>query len=678
MSPFLRGLNASQQKAVCHNHGPLLVLAGAGSGKTRVLTSRIARLVHEKICKPSQILAVTFTNKASLEMQERIAKMASTSAAHAMTIATFHSLGARILREHGEAIGIRRNFTILDDYQRSAAIKEVVRNAGSVKLVDKHEEIGWAISLAKNTSLDPEKYEADNPGTPRFKRIFAAYRSHNFKRQTIDFDDLLLLPLQLFEQHEDVLETYRKKFSFISIDEFQDTNSVQLKLARLLADPHNNIMAVGDDDQGIYSWRGADIENILSFSVYFPTCTKVVLDTNYRSTQTILEAALAVVGKNRKRTLKNISAASGHGEPITVYKADDETEEADWIAQTIGRTVAGNRFSFKDHALLVRANAMMRRYEEALRRARVPYKVFGALSFFDSKEIKDVLAYLRFFANTRDEISLARVLKVPDRGISKTTMDKLEELAGLRRIGLFEAMQCHSDVDIPPQQQGKCIAFCAFYDTYAPQFAQGLLSATIRKILAECDYMHLLERASKTEDGAVLRRENVEEILHGLLNYESRNKKGATLSGYLQELSLVKNDETEDENAKERGVRLMTFHKAKGLEFDVVFLCNLDDSVMPSPKTVAEGRIEEERRLFYVGMTRAKKQLLLTYPANREFRKKILPVTPCRFINEIPGEYLDAEFAKQQEAKKAEYIDNFFETMRQKFATRTNVPEASG
>jgi superfamily I DNA/RNA helicase len=677
MSKFLAGLNKSQQKAVSHNKGPLLVLAGAGSGKTRVLTNRIARLVHEKICKPSQVLAVTFTNKASMEMQERIGKMAGARPAAAMTVCTFHSLGARILREHGEAIGVRKYFTILDDHQRNAAIKEVVRNAGSVKLAEKHEEIGWAISLAKNTSMDLEKYEQDNPETPRFKRIFEAYRSHNLKRQTIDFDDLLLLPLQLLEQHADILDVYRKRFSFISIDEFQDTNSVQLKMSRLLAAPANNIMAVGDDDQGIYSWRGADIENILSFKVHFPKCTTVVLDVNYRSTRPILEAALAVVGKNRKRTIKNITAATGEGEAITVYKADDETEEADWIAATVRDNVVGNRCAFKDHALLVRANATMRRFEEALRRAKVPYKVFGALSFFDSKEIKDVLAYLRFFANPADEISLQRVLKVPDRGISKTTMEKLEELAGLRRIGLFEALRHHQEVEMQEPQHANCHAFCAFFDTYAPHFAQGILAETIRKILAECNYIHLLQRASKTEDGAVLRRENVEEILNGLSHYESRNKKTApaTLSGYLQELSLVKNDETEDDEAQKGGVRLMTLHKSKGLEFPVVFLCNLDDSVMPSPKTVAEGRIEEERRLFYVGMTRAKKRLVLTYPATKEFRKKIMPVTPCRFINEIPPEYLDGSYIQKHEAEKQEFMDNFFADIQKRLADQTNVPK---
>jgi len=667
---FTHGLNKSQQKAVLHNHGPLLVLAGAGSGKTRVLTNRIGRLVHEKVCKPSQILAVTFTNKAAMEMQERIAGLVS-KAASAMTISTFHSLGARILREDGVAIGVQKYFSILDDHQRITMLKEVIRMAGGKKLEDKHEEIATAISLAKNASIDPENYIAGDDESPRFTRIYKTYRTTALKRQTIDFDDLLLLPLQLFEKHPDILEKYRNRFSFLSIDEFQDTNAVQLKIARLLAAPHNNIMAVGDDDQGIYSWRGADLNNILSFPVHFPGCTSVVLDTNYRSTRSILDAAMAVVSHNRKRTLKNITASAGDGESITVYKADDEEEEADWIAQTIRDHVEQSRYSLKDHALLMRTNAMMRGFEEGFRRNKIPYKVYGAMSFFDRKEVKDVLAYLRFFANTNDEMSLQRVLKVPDRGVSATTMEKLDELASVRRMGLWDAMLRHNDADIQPQQHERCSAFISFYHLHASGFSKGELSQTIRGILKECDYMHLLRRASKDDDSAALRLENVEEILRGLEIYEKKMKNRApALSGYLQELALVKNDESDDDASSEKGVRIMTVHKAKGLEFSVVFLCNLDDAVIPSPRAIAEGGIEEERRLFYVGMTRARKRLILSYPASKEFRKKSLTVTPCRFIREIPEEFLDTEFTKQKEAEKEQYVNDFFEGMRKKFAEK--------
>ncbi|HEX7510943.1 MAG TPA: UvrD-helicase domain-containing protein [Chitinivibrionales bacterium] len=671
MASFIQGLNSSQQKAVLHNHGPLLVLAGAGSGKTRVLTNRIGRLVFEKVCKPSQVLAVTFTNKAAMEMQERIAVLASKKAASQMTIATFHSLGARILREDGAAIGIHRQFTILDDHQRTTMLKEAIRMSGSKKLEDKHEELGVAISLAKNASVEPENYTSGNEVSPRFARIYTTYASMAKKRQTIDFDDLLLLPLRLFENNPAVLEKYRERFSFLSIDEFQDTNTVQLKLARLLSAPCNNIMAVGDDDQGIYSWRGADLNNVLSFSAHFSDAVSVVLDTNYRSTRSILDAAMAVISHNRKRTLKKITAASGDGDPIIVFKADNEEEEVDWIAQTIRANTENSSFTLKDHALLMRTNAMMRGFEEGMRRNKIPYRVYGAMSFFDRKEIKDILAYLRFFANTCDELSFQRVLKVPDRGISATTMEKLDELASARRMGLWDAMLRHMDADLQPLQHEKCSAFIAFYHLYAAHFARGVLTDTIRAILKECDYMHLLHRASKDEAAAGMREENVEEILRGLEAYEKKmGGKTPTLSGYLQELSLIKNDESDDDESSQHGVHLMTLHKAKGLEFPVVFLCNLDDAIFPSPRAIAEGGIEEERRLFYVGMTRARKRLILSYPALKEFRKKSVTVTPCRFIREIPEEFVDTGFSEQKQAEKEQFVADFFEGMRKSFADK--------
>jgi DNA helicase-2/ATP-dependent DNA helicase PcrA len=477
------------------------------------------------------------------------------------------------------------------------------------------------------------------------------------------------LPLRLFEQNPAIVEKYRQWFRFFSIDEFQDTNPVQLKLARLLAAPGNNIMAVGDDDQGIYSWRGADINNILSFPVFFPGCTTVVLDTNYRSTRSILEGALAVVSKNSKRTIKHITAANGEGEQITVYKSDDEEEEATWIAQTIKTHVTESRFAYRDHALLMRTNIMLRRFEEVLRREKIPYKVYGAISFFDRKEIKDILAYLRFFANTSDEISMQRVLKVPDRGVSANTMEKIEELAGLRRIGLWDALQRHTAIELLPIQHEHIDRFVAFVNRFEPGFASGALAATLREILTECNYLHLLERASKDENSAESRKENVEEIIRGLEIYEKKSRaRPPTLAAYLQELSLVMNDTNEEDDAAGHGVRLMTLHKSKGLEFPVVFLCNLDDAVMPSPRTVAEGKIDEERRLFYVGMTRAQKRLFLTYPQNKEFRKKTIKVTPCRFINEIPAEYVDKAFEQQLDSEKQEFTNDFFATMRQKFS----------
>jgi superfamily I DNA/RNA helicase len=671
MPSLTHGLNDSQKQAVLHSHGPLLVLAGAGSGKTRVLTNRIGRLVLEKKCKSSQILAVTFTNKAAAEMQQRMARIVSAQAAKAMTISTFHSLGARILREDGQHIGVNKNFTILDDYARLAMVKEVLRSSGGKSLKEKHEEIGIAISLAKNSSLEEAGIGGEDLVTPRFSRIYKAYRTVTLKRQTIDFDDLLLLPLRLFEQHPKILEKYRDRYIFISIDEFQDTNAVQLKLALLLAAPKNNIMAVGDDDQGIYSWRGADINNILSFPTHFPGCTRIVLNTNYRSTRNILEGAMAVVSHNRKRTVKQINAAAGEGEAITVYKADDEEEEVDWISNIIRDNVQKGGYAFRDHALFMRTNAMMGRFEEGLRRNKIPYCVFGATSFFDRKEVKDILSYVRFFANTADELSLQRVLKVPDRGIAPSTVEKLDEFAAARRMGLWDAMCRHMDVDAAPVQHERMSAFISFYHKHAPEFSKGRLSLTLRNILQECDYEQLLKRASKDDSAAEFRMGNVTEIIRGLEQFEKRAKgKPASLADYLRELSLVKNDESDEDESAQRGARIMTLHKAKGLEFPVAILCNLDDAIMPSPRTVAEGGIEEERRLFYVGMTRAKKKLILTYPAAKEFRKKLLEVTPCRFIREIPPEFLDDEAVKKHDERKEEYVADFFESMRKQFAEK--------
>jgi DNA helicase II / ATP-dependent DNA helicase PcrA len=668
MSLYVNGLNKSQEQVVLHNNGPLLVLAGAGSGKTRVLTNRIARLVHDKVCKPEDILALTFTNKAAKEMQERIAGLVSKKSASLMVISTFHSLGARILRADGEAIGIKKNFSILDDHQRITMLKEVIRMSGGKKLEDKHEEIGNSISMAKNASIDPEEYKTGENESPRMTRIYKAYNTVALKRQTIDFDDLLLLPLRLFEKNPEILEKYRKKFRYISIDEFQDTNGVQLKIARLLSSPSNNIMAVGDDDQGIYSWRGADLNNILLFPVHFSDCKTIVLDTNYRSTRPILEGAMAVVSRNRKRTLKKITAAAGEGDPILIFKGEDEEDEVDWISRTIRENVEKGMFGLRDHALLMRTNAMMRRFEEGFRRNRIPYKVYGAMSFFDRKEVMDILAYLRFFANTSDELSFQRVLKVPDRGISASTMEKFDELAANRRMGLWDAMLRHNDIDAQPVQHERCSAFISFYHLHASHFAKGELSQTVRNILNESDYMNHLKRASKDDTAASMRVENVEEIIRGLEIYEKKSGPGATLSGYLQELTLLKNDESDDEPKSENGVKIMTLHKAKGLEFPVTFLCNLDDSAIPSPKAIQEGSIEEERRLFYVGMTRARKRLILTYPAQKEFRKRSVTVTPCRFIREIPEEFIDKEFTKQTEAEREQFVADFFAGMRQKFA----------
>ncbi|NLD91235.1 MAG: UvrD-helicase domain-containing protein [Fibrobacter sp.] len=678
MVNFTKGLNDSQAKAVLHNEGPILVLAGAGSGKTRVLTMRIARLVHEKRCNPQDILAVTFTNKAAREMKERVAAETSEKVADLMTLCTFHSLGVKILREDGERIGLKKTFSIIDEHDKIGTLKSIMRANGVRGLKNEDpEKFASKISLAKNASLDPDSYKHANPEERKISRVYSSYNSILLKNQTVDFDDLLLLPLQLFTKHPDVLAKYQKRFVYVSIDEFQDTNAVQMKLAALLALPQNNIMVVGDDDQGIYSWRGAEIENILSFSTKFKKCTTVILDKNYRSTHQIFAAAHSVVSNNRVRKHKEITAVAGEGDPIMHYKGDDEEDEAVWIAEKIAEHNEHTSYRYSDHAILLRTNAMMRIYEEELRRKRIPYQVSGAMSFYERKEIKDIIAYLRFFANPDDELSMMRVLKVPNKGITPTSLEHLDELAALRRMSLWDAMLRHNEVDKITDLQHTIIAtFIDLFKKFNEKFAAQSIAITVRELLHETGYLAHLQKAYKDDDTYKMRMENIDEILHGIEYYEHKfKKKKPTLTGYLQEVALLSSEENEDDDKKKKGVTMMTLHKSKGLEFPVVFLAGLDKDYIPSPRAIEEGKIDEERRLFYVGMTRAQKRLYLTYPGTKVSRGKQKNVTPCPFLREIPEEFLDGIIGQKQDEEKMEYMDNFFKEMQEKFKNQTEKNE---
>jgi len=673
MSIFTQGLNRSQKRVVLHNTGPLLVLAGAGSGKTRVLTMRVARLVKEKYCKPNEILAVTFTNKAAREMRERLETLLPKQSAKSMTISTFHSFGAKILRESGEAIGIKKNFTILDDHERTSTIKNIMRTSGRAMQKEKHDEFAASISLYKNGALKNQT-DADNElFSIKKQKIYSAYQKVLLKRQCVDFDDLLLLPLKLFEQNKEVRKKYQQQFKFVCIDEYQDTNSVQMKLARYLAAPQNNIMVVGDDDQSIYSWRGANSQNIVTFSHTYPDCRTIILDVNYRSTRQILDGAHAVVAKNRVRKHKDISAACGDGAPIVHYRGDDEVDEAQWVAERIKEYVKNEEAHYCDQALLFRTNQMMRRFEEELRIARIPYRVSGAMSFFDRKEIKDILAYMRFFANPDDELSLLRVLKVPDRGITKTTIQKLDELAAGMRISLYQSfLHCEKAGQLIGSQKEKCLRFYAWCQDIEKMLKNGPPAAAIRHALESVKYRESLEKAYRDEPSLKERLENVDEMIHGLEVFE-RKKRGNNLALYLQDLALTISNEDKDNDSKQNTVTLMTIHKSKGLEFPFVYLVGLDDKVVPSRRSVEDGNMEEERRLFYVAMTRAKKQLLLTWPNTKVSRGTDIKVTPCRFIFEIPEQFLDGPIGEKSDAEYQEYVTDFFKDIKKQLS-KTKKP----
>jgi DNA helicase-2/ATP-dependent DNA helicase PcrA len=485
--PFA-GLNSSQKKAVAHNSGPLLVLAGAGSGKTRVLTLRIARLVHEKKCNPEEVLALTFTNKAAREMRERIGSLTSKKAGEAMTVSTFHSLGVKILREDGHLIGLKRSFSILGDHERNATLRSVMRTSGIRGLKDEDpDKLANRISLAKNAALEPDAFKQQNPDETKIHRLYMNYRKVLIARQSVDFDDLLLFPLLIFRNHADVLAKYRKRYTYLSIDEFQDTNAAQMELVSLMAEPRNNVFAVGDDDQGIYSWRGADIANILSFTTRYEKCPLVILDKNYRSTGNIFKGASAVIAHNRHRTVKNVKAVAADGDPIMHYVGDDEEEEATWIADTIQFHFKHSSFNYSDHAILLRTNALMRRFEDALRRAKIPYKITGGMSFFERKEIKDIVSYMRFFSNQNDELSLMRVLKVPDRGIAPSTLEALDELAANRKMSLWEVILRHTELPSLASQQSAALAgFITFQNKFTEISSGPRLAGPFRQMIEEC------------------------------------------------------------------------------------------------------------------------------------------------------------------------------------------------
>jgi len=674
MPSLLRGLNESQKSAVLHTVGPLLVLAGAGSGKTRVLTTRIARLVREKKAAPQHIVALTFTNKAATEMKQRVSTMIAQDQAQKLFVGTFHSFGLRILRDFYAEAGLDPQFSIADEHIRKSILKESMRVCTKAVRDKKPEFFATRISLGKNEGLTDEQlcdYQAQSPSE---KKVVRGYLSRMRKMNLLDFDDLLQLPLRLLQSNVMVRNQLQNATKFLCIDEYQDTNVVQMNIARIVAWPQNNLMVVGDDDQSIYSWRGAKVQNILQFEKHYPDATKIVLNYNYRSTPEILGAAFGVVERNKSRSEKKVVAAKTAGEPIMHFRGDDENEECQWVAQSIVDNQKSQAFYLREQALLFRTNMSMRRFEEELRARNIPYKIIGAMSFFDSKEIKDVLSYMRFFANHRDELSLLRMIKVPDRSITAATIRKCEELASLRGISLFEALQRaeHAPEGMRTSSIEACHSFCDWVQR-SDEAIKRHVAEGFEQAITEAQYLGALKKAYRNDPTLETRVENVQELLRGLHVYIKR-KPGATLTTYLNEM-MLSSDNNQQKNDKKEAVTLMTYHKAKGLEFPCVFLVGLDNEIIPSPRSVAEGNIEEERRLFYVGMTRAERRLILTYPKTKLFRGKDKEVVPTQFLFEIPPQFLDGPLGQKEDQQREEFLDDFFETMQQQL--QNNEPPAS-
>jgi DNA helicase II / ATP-dependent DNA helicase PcrA len=634
-------LNPPQRQAVVTTEGPLLVLAGAGSGKTRVITHRIVHLL-EKGVSPRSILAVTFTNKAAAEMKERVVHMAGKKAAP-IVISTFHSFGAEVLKADIHRLGYPKKFAIADMGDQLALIRRAMRE----RQIDDREfdsrKVLTAISRAKNASVVPEPLPEGMGDDYDLitAEVYPLYQLGLRAQGAVDFDDLIVLPARLFREQPDTRERYLRRFRYLLVDEFQDTNKAQLELLELLAGEQRNVCAVGDDDQCIYSWRGAEVRNILEFDRFFPGGQEVRLEQNYRSFVTILDAANAVIEKNAERKAKRMWTDQPRGPRIKLVVAPDEEEEARFVAREIARLVHEQDVQPDEVAVLYRTNGQSRPIEEALREKQVYYEVVGGSEFFDRREVKDVIAYFKVIANPRDEVSLLRIVNVPSRGIGDVTMERLTAHARALDCTLWDAMgQAEGFEDLPRGAAAAIAAFLGLIERYRAAFRKGNLAQVTRELLEEIGFKEAARMHAPSLAGADRKLKSIDQVLVSLENYERREDKKADLLTYLNRLSLDTREEEEAPGGRQ--VTLMTLHGAKGLEYKVVFLVGMEEDLLPHSGMQGEAQnLPEERRLCYVGITRAREILYLTRAAMRIKRGKEVPRTPSRFLEDIPAELLE-------------------------------------
>ncbi|OAS14452.1 DNA helicase PcrA [Paenibacillus oryzisoli] len=638
----IKKLNPQQRKAVEAVDGPLLIMAGAGSGKTRVLTHRIAYLIGTRKAAPWNILALTFTNKAAREMQDRVGKLVGGSGAD-IWVSTFHSMCVRMLRKDINRIGFSSNFTILDSGDQLSVIKSCCKELN----IDtkKHEPKAFqaAISTAKNELISPKQFE-DKIGDyfdGLTSKIYTLYQKKLRANNSLDFDDLIMATIHLFREVPEVLEFYQNKFQYIHVDEYQDTNRAQYMLCKMIASKHKRICVVGDSDQSIYRWRGADISNILNFEEDYPDATAILLEQNYRSTSNILQAANKVIGNNSGRKPKNLWTDKEGGVPIKLYQADSEYDEGYFVTNEINKNRSGGK-RFGDHAILYRTNAQSRVIEEILIKSDIAYTIVGGVKFYDRKEIKDILAYLRLISNPNDDISLNRIVNVPKRGVGGTTLDKVAEMAGRRGISLFAMLEEVDSLEINTKAKHALADFREMVDNLNRMVDYLSVTELTEKILEMSQYRLEMERENTIESKA--RLENIEEFLSVTMDFEKRNEDKSLIS-FLTDLALIADIDTldKDKPAEEQdAVVLMTMHSAKGLEFPVVFIIGMEEGVFPHSRAFADNEeLEEERRLAYVGITRAEQELFLTCARMRTLFGRSAANAPSRFLQEIPKELLE-------------------------------------
>ena len=654
----LAALNPQQREAVLHTEGPLLLLAGAGSGKTKVITHRVAHLVGEKRVNPEHILAVTFTNKAAREMQERVAGLVGRKKAERIQVSTFHSLCCRILRAEIETLGYKRNFSIYGTSDQQRLIKDLMHDIDPDHGL-KADNILWKISDAKNRLLPPEKFGPFMKGDligEMAKAVYPEYQKSLKSYNAVDFDDLIMLVVKLFDEFPEAQEKYQDRFRYIMVDEYQDTNAAQFTLMRKLADKWNNFCVVGDDDQSIYGWRGAEPGNILDFERHFKGARTIKLEQNYRSTAHILDAANTVIKNNNKRKDKALWTSGGNGEKIGIVKCINAEDEAKAVIDRIDHNRREKRMAYKDHAILVRTNAQTLVFEQELRFAEIPYVLIGGQQFFDRKEVKDALAYLRFIVNPYDEVNLLRILNYPRRGIGRTTADLLIRTSVNSKEPLWKVLRRARTINGVNTKAVEAIdTFTNLIEDHKRWFRSGgRMAATAKDLFSAIGLDDELRREPDSREKIERRIENVHEVINALATYEGREGK-PTLSGFLEKVALLDRDEPGSDSKEKKLARdavvLMSLHSSKGLEFPHVFLPGFEEGFLPHKKSVSETcDVDEERRLCYVGITRAREKLTILHADGRMKYGKTEPRELSRFLAEIP------EAVRQDEARVGFYL----------------------
>ena len=666
-------LNEPQREAVYHTDGPLLILAGAGSGKTRVLTHRIAYLIEERNVNPWNILAITFTNKAAGEMRERVDSLVGFGS-ESIWVSTFHSMCVRILRRFIDRLGYDNRFTIYDTDDQKTLMKEVCKKVAIDTKVFKERSLMSVISSAKNELILPDEFELNAGGDFAKLKIAKVYREYEAQlkaNNALDFDDLLVKTVQLLQTQPDVLENYQERFRYIMVDEYQDTNTVQFQLVRLLAGKYRNLCVVGDDDQSIYKFRGANIRNILDFEHEFSDACVIKLEQNYRSTGNILNAANRVIANNKGRKEKTLWTANGEGELVHLRQFDTGYDEADFIAEDIKKEVRAGA-SYNDHAVLYRTNAQSRLLEEKFVAMNVPYKIVGGVNFYARREIKDLLAYLKTIDNGMDDIAVRRIINVPKRGIGLTTINRIQESAAERGLGFYETLMAPELIPGIGRSAAKLDSFAALIEYFKGLTGQMSITDLLREVIEKTGYMESLD--SEDKEDAQARKENIDELINKAAAYEEAAEdrdEPATLSAFLEEVALVADIDSLDE--EQDYVVLMTLHSAKGLEFPHVYLAGMEDGLFPSYMTITSDDrddLEEERRLCYVGITRAEQELTLTCARRRMVRGETQYNKISRFIKEIPAELLDTGSRRIEPETEVPVQQNTYAHAREAFRAR--------